>query len=401
MMKVVIISAPVTKSPKGITCSFVFDEAYRLAKRGLDVHIVRSFQEAESFSYGVHFHGLESSSRIKYLPFLFRHLNAISSLGYLMPPWTLLSLFKYAHAVANVASSQNVDLIHAHFAYPEGLVGLLAKKITRKPLIVTLHGYDILTEPDVNFGLRLSKRYDAIIRHVIRGADAIIVNSSAVYSEALKCGASKGKLHLIPLGVDLERFNPAISSQELKKELQIEYKRIVFTLKTHEPRYRIEDVIRAASFVLKRRKDVGFLIGGRGSLKPYHENLSKSLGVSSHVMFLGKIPYEKLPFFYSVCDVFVNPALGEGFGIVTAEAMATGKPVIAVRRYGSIDLVSDHVNGFLVNPRDAKQIAEKILWLISNSKKAKRMGVNGREIAEEKFNVNKRIDKIVQLYERL
>lgn len=160
-------------------------------------------------------------------------------------------------------------------------------------------------------------------------------------------------------------------------------------------------MIRAASLILKQRKDIIFLIGGQGSLKTYHENLSKSLGISSHIMFLGKIPYEKLPLFYSMCDVFVNPALGEGFGIVTAEAMAMGKPVIAVRRYGSIDLVLDHVNGFLVDPRNPKQIADKILWLINNPDEARRMGMNGRKIVEDKFNINKRIDRIVSLYHRI
>jgi glycosyltransferase involved in cell wall biosynthesis len=113
------------------------------------------------------------------------------------------------------------------------------------------------------------------------------------------------------------------------------------------------------------------------------------------------MPFEKLPLFYSICDVFVNPALGEGFGIVSAEAMATGKPVIAVRRYGSLDLVSDGVNGFLVDPRSPKQIAEKILWLIENPEEAKRMGLNGRKIVEEKFDIGKRIDRIKTLYMNL
>jgi len=100
-------------------------------------------------------------------------------------------------------------------------------------------------------------------------------------------------------------------------------------------------------------------------------------------------------------DTIPKRPLGEGFGIVTAEAMATGKPVIAVRRYGSIDLVSDYINGFLVDPKSPKQIAEKILWLIDNPKESKRMGMNGRKTVMDKFNLDKRIDKIVSLYKTL
>jgi glycosyltransferase involved in cell wall biosynthesis len=400
-ISIAVISGPVGQTPEDITYSFVFDEAYRLAKKGIDVHIVRSKIEKDSFSYDMHFHGIErriDSGAIRMMP---RTLSLYPLISLLRKPTSIYWENLYAESVSRVVEKNNVDLIHAHFAYPEGLVGLLAKRKTKKPLIITVHGYDILTEPDVNFGIRLSKRYDSIVKNTIKWADAIIVNSKAVCSEVLKCGAIKERLWLIPLGVDLERFSPATDDRKLKKELQIEDKYIVFTLKAHEQRYRIEDVINAASLALKQRQDIIFLIGGQGSLKPYHENLSRSLGISSHVIFLGRMPFEKLPLFYSICDVFVNPALGEGFGIVSAEAMATGKPVIAVRRYGSLDLVSDGVNGFLVDPRSPKQIAEKILWLIENPEEAKRMGLNGRKIVEEKFDIGKRIDRIKTLYMNL
>jgi glycosyltransferase involved in cell wall biosynthesis len=400
-LSVCIISSSVGKTPEDVPFSFVFDEAYRLAQRGVEIHVVRSKIEKDSISYGIYYHGIGRKYDFRVLKFLAKNITCYPPISLVRKPTALYWENLYASNVVKVVEKNDLNLIHAHFAYPEGLVGLLAKRRTGKPLVVTIHGYDILTEPDVNFGLRLSKKYDILIKYVIGKADAIIVNSRAVYSEALKCGASKEKLHLIPLGVDLERFNPSINSSELKKKLQIENKHIVFTLKAHEPRYRIEDVIRAASFVLKQRKDVVFLIGGQGSLKPYHENLACTLGISNNIIFLGKISPKELPLFYSVCDIFVNPALGEGFGIVTAEAMAAGKPVIAVKRYGSMDLVSDHVNGFLVNPMDPKQIAKKILWLIEHPDEAKRMGMNGRRIVEEKFDVEKRIDRIIEVYERI
>jgi len=400
-LSVAIIAGYVGKSPEEVAYSFIFDEAYRLAQRGLNVHVVRSRIEEDSLSYGIHFHGIERRIDIQVLDLLLKNITNYPPISFLRNPKRLYWENLYALNVSRIIERSDVDLIHAHFAYPEGLVGLLTRRRIKKPLVITLHGYDILTEPDIGFGIRLSKRYDMIVKRVIKKADAIIVNSRAVYMEALRCGAPKRKLHLIPLGVDLKRFNPAIDSQELKKELQIEDKHVVFTLKAHEPRYRIEDLIRAAHIVLKRRRDVVFLIGGQGSLKTYHENLSRALGISDHVIFLGRIPYERLPLFYSVCDIFVNPALGEGFGIVTAEAMATGKPVIAVRRYGSIDLVLDYVNGFLVDPKKPKQIADKILWLIDNPEEARRMGMIGRKIVEEKFDISKRIDRLISLYHRV
>jgi hypothetical protein len=65
-------------------------------------------------------------------------------------------------------------------------LGLIAKRRTKKPLVVTLHGYDILSEPSVGYGVRLDRRIDAIVRKVLSNADAIITASTATFNEALR-----------------------------------------------------------------------------------------------------------------------------------------------------------------------------------------------------------------------
>ena len=64
----------------------------------------------------------------------------------------------FASNISRIIKKNNFDLIHAHFAYPEGLVGFLTKKKTKKSLIITVHGYDILVEKTVGYGVRLDKR---------------------------------------------------------------------------------------------------------------------------------------------------------------------------------------------------------------------------------------------------
>ena len=400
-ISVAIISGPVGKTPEDITYSFVFDEAHRLAKRGLGIHVIRAFQEDDSFSHGIHFHGLENASRIKYLPLMFRHLDAIPVLSYLIPPWGLLYLYKYAHSVANVTSSQNVNLIHAHFAYPEGFVGLVAKRVTGRPLVVTLHGYDILTEPAVGYGVRLSRRFDALIEKVVKEADAIMVASSATYREALRAGADKEKLWLIPNGSDLKRFRPDIDGSRVRDNFALHGKFIVFTLRGHEPTYGIEYLIRAAPRVLRKSRRIHFVIGGDGSLRHYHERLAEELGVAENITFTGHISREATPRFYAASDVVVAPSLQEAFGLVITEAMASGKPVIGSNVGGIPDQIIDGYNGFLVKPKDPRVIAEKILYLYEHQDEAKTMGKRGRRIAEERFDINRRIERIFSLYENL
>ena len=272
-LSVAIISTRVGKDPKSITYSFVFDEVYRLAKKGLRIHVIRQIVEDDSISYGIYYHGIKKPNS----PLIFKEiLKNITIYPIVSLARSLKRLWfenLYALRVKEIIKHVGIDLIHAHFAYPAGFVGLLAKIGTRKPLVVTLHGYDILIEPTVKYGIRLSKRYNAIIRKVLNYADAIIVASRAVYNEASKLCKEKNKIHLIPNGVDIERFNPHLDGSLIRKKLNVEDKYVVFTAKYHRPQYGIEYLIRSVPLVLRERKDIVFVIGGDGPLKPYYEKL--------------------------------------------------------------------------------------------------------------------------------
>ncbi|MBS7614117.1 glycosyltransferase family 4 protein, partial [Candidatus Bathyarchaeota archaeon] len=154
----------------------------------------------------------------------------------------------------------------------------------------------------------------------------------------------------------------------------------------------------AAPMVLRERSDVAFVIGGDGSLRTYHERLAERLGIGKDMIFTGRIPRDEVPHYYAMSDIVVVPSLQEAFGLVVAEAMASGKPVIGTSVGGIPDQIIDGYNGFLVRPRDPSEIAEKISWLLKNPQDAKLMGLRGRKIVEEKFNINERIEKLVQLY---
>jgi len=162
----------------------VFDEVYRLAQRGIEVHVIRSKMEKESMSYGIHFYGIERKIDIQAAALLLKNITNYPPISFLRNPKRLYWESLYSLNVSRVMERNNIDLIHAHFAYPEGLVGLLAKRRTGKPLIVTLHGYDILVEPSVGYGVRLSRRIDHLIRKVLNSADAITVASKAVFNES-------------------------------------------------------------------------------------------------------------------------------------------------------------------------------------------------------------------------
>jgi len=400
-ISVAVVSGPVSQTPEDIAYSFVFDEAYRLAKKGINVHIVRSKIEKDSFSYDMHFHGIERRIDNGAIRLMSRTLSLYPPISLLRKPTSIYWEALYAESVSRVVEKNNVDLIHAHFAYPEGLVGLLAKRKTKKPLIITVHGYDILIEPSVGYGVRLSRKIDAVIRRVLNQADAVIAASKETFDETCRIVNDVDRVQLIPNGVDVERFNPGLDGSHIRKELGVEGCTVVFSLRGHEPVYGLEYLIRAASMVTEKKNDVLFVFGGDGSLRHYHEQLAVKLGVKGRIMFTGKIPPNEVPYYYAMSDIVVVPSLQEAFGLVVSEALACGKPVIGTNVGGIPDQIIDGYNGFLVQPRDPKEIAEKTLRLIENPEEAKRMGLNGRKMVEEKFDIGKRIERIKTLYVNL
>jgi len=94
------------------------------------------------------------------------------------------------------------------------------------------------------------------------------------------------------------------------------------------------------------------------------------------------------------------PSLAEGDPLVTLEAMASGKPVIGTRVGGIPHHIRDGWNGFLIDPANEQQLADKIKYLIDNPEERKSMGVNSRKYAEEEFDWSKVAERLLAVYQR-
>lgn len=399
MVEVLVAATRVGTSFDDVDYSFVYDEVYRLALSGVRVHVAWG-RRGNRVVEGIRYHGLDSIGSWRALVMLLR-VMALAPSSLPRNPVMMAFEARYSGLISWVAENYGVDLIHAHFAYPEGFSALLAKHSSGLPLVVTLHGYDLLVEPTVGYGIRLYRRYDVLVRKVLNGADAVIVPSSVMAREAARAGVDRDRLYLIPNGVDTTIFNPGVDGSGVREELGLDDEFIVFTPKNHMPQYGLEYLIKAAAVVLGKRDDVAFIIAGRGPLTGVLKDMAKRLGIYSNTYFVGLIPRSRMPEYYAASDVVVVPSLQESFGLVVTEAMATGKPVIASRVGGIPDQVEHGYNGFLVEPRDYRGIAARILELASNRELAAEMGRNGRRIAVERFDIRRRIDAILRLYRML
>jgi len=254
-MRVVVVSSSAPKTPSEILLNFVYDEVTRLAKHGIEVHVARKEVGNSGNFNGIYFYDLPTYIDLTVLTQL-SQLAKYPLPSLIRGPRRLLALYVellYANHIRKVLQNTKPDILHAHFAYPEGWTAYLAKTSSshKPPLVVTLHGYDILTEPTCNYGIRLYRQYDALVKKVLNNADAIIVSSTAIYREAQKIVKNSDKVHLIYNGVDTTRFHPSLNGGKIRDQYDLHGKFVIFTVRHHTCKYGLEYLIRSAPIVLK------------------------------------------------------------------------------------------------------------------------------------------------------
>jgi glycosyltransferase involved in cell wall biosynthesis len=141
-------------------------------------------------------------------------------------------------------------------------------------------------------------------------------------------------------------------------------------------------------------------IAGDGPARKELEKISRDLVVEDKVQFLGMVKREKLAGIYREHDMFVTASAMETQGLVVLEAMASGLPVVAVNKYALPDLVKNWRNGFLVGVGDDREMAGKIMKLISDGTMAEKMGREARKMTAE-HDLDMTIKKLEEIYKRL
>lgn len=287
------------------------------------------------------------------------------------------------------------DVIHTHFS-PAGLTGVLLKKVCKKPLIFS--SYRLVGSN------RIMKR---INRYIFENADYVTFISTYLRDKAKKIARLKS-YSIIPLGVDHKLFNPGVKKFDFHKNFNIRKNhKIIFYAGRLVEKKGINYLLGAMPTVLKKQKNCTLIIGGEGAEEKNLKNLAENLKVRDNVRFIGKISHHKLPSYFKGADIFVLPSIvdskgeTETLGVVLIEAMACGTPVIGSRVGGIIDVIDNGINGFLVKQKSSKQLAEKIIKLLSNTALRERMGKQGRKKVEQKFSWDKIALEVNGIYANL
>lgn len=263
----------------------------------------------------------------------------------------------------NIVQNNNIDLIHAHFLSPPGLIALLTYKITKVPYCVTLHGSDM-------FILYKNKLLQPLFKSILQNALAVFVVSEAIKKEVLNINDIniENKIQITYNSVDLSRFNPK-NNGILKKEINIT-KPIVLFVGNLVSQKGVEYLINAKKLM---KNDCELVIVGDGPLYNTLKDLTKNMNTIHFLGFRTDIEY-----LIPDSEFLVLPSISESFGIVSLEAMACGKPVIASNVGGIPELITKDV-GLLVEPKNSQDLAEKMDYLLENPDICDTLGKNAIE----------------------
>ena len=303
-------------------------------------------------------------------------------------------LLRLLYSAIPFLDKQPYDIIHCHFG-PYGLRSVLLRNIgaIQGKIITTFHGFDV--------NMYVRERGNKIYTDLFEKGDLYTVNTSFTGNFAIALGCPENKIIKLPVGlnVSLYSFQPKIlNSGETVK---------IITVARLVEKKGLEYSIRAVAKVLQTKSNIEYRIVGEGELREALTNLITELGVSDRIKLLGWKTQDELRLLYAdshisiLSSVTTSDGDQEGQGLVLQEAQAMGLPVLSTLHNGIPDGVLDGKSGFLVPERDVDALAQRLSYLVENPEIWPEMGRAGRAFVENRYDINKLNDRLVEIYQQL
>jgi len=291
--------------------------------------------------------------------------------------------------------SVKYDLEHYFFSLPTGAITLTPFAGDMPPYIVSLRGSDVPGYDPFNANVeRLHKILRPVTLRIWRKAAAVVALSNALRDTAL-ITAPDIDIRVVPNGMDIGKFTAKQVDASRREDQPL---RIVTVARLLE-RKGIQHLLEAIADPVPL--NVSLKIIGTGSYEESLKRRTAELGLEDRVTFAGFINGNSLPEHYREADLFVLPSQTESFGLVFAEAMASGLPVIATKVGGIPELIRSGTEGILVNPASAGEIREALKYFDDNRDALVEMGSAGRRRIEEKYTWTRIAAAYAKIYQEV
>jgi glycogen synthase len=311
----------------------------------------------------------------------------------------------WTRAAGAYLASRNFDVVHAQGLSGWGYSRLLARGVAHAPLLINPQGME-------EFKTSTAKRlayfpFHLFVRQAAQQATALIAADSAAAREIPRfLHVGPERVVMIPNGIDMDAarrwVNPR-SLQELTAQLQLAQRTpLLLSVGRLEANKGFDVLLDALARIrpLLPSKWLWMLVG-EGPQRGALEHRIRAMKLGPHVQLLGALDDAILHNLYELATLFVHPTRFEGSSLVTLEAMAHGRAVIATAVGGIPDKVMHGRNGYLVAPGDTVELGDKILAALRDAPRLRAMGEASHEIALQYFDWHQIIRQMLTLYERV
>jgi glycosyltransferase involved in cell wall biosynthesis len=289
--------------------------------------------------------------------------------------------------LASLIRKEKIDVINCHYLAPYFIHLVIAARLLRVPVVVSVLGSDITSYARAGWAHRF------LYRRIVRGADRIVACSEALAKRTADAFPElSAKITWVYCALD--------DSQHMEIREPADVSRpFVLCVCRHVHVKGVDVLLKAFALMHNDMPEVPLVLVGDGPLVAEHKALAARLGITHRVIFQGETPHSEVPGYLSSCALFVLASRSEGFSITLLEAAYHGRPIICTRVGGSPELISSGINGLLVEPDDPSALAAEMLRVLRNGDLARRLGNAARETVRSRFLWKHRVQDYIDIYE--
>lgn len=292
----------------------------------------------------------------------------------------LLPTFRVGRQARAILREHDISRVFFGAAAPLALLSHGLRKAGATSIVALTHGHEVWWAKLWPFSW--------MIRRIGAGVDVLTYLGSFT-QQAISRSLNKksiGNMVRIAPGIDTSHFQPATDSDQLKRELDLEGKRVIVSVGRLVHRKGQDTLVEAMPKIIEKYPDAHLLFVGVGPHLEYIHKRAIQLGVLENITFVGRVQYQELPRFISVGEIFAMPSRSrlaglevEGLGIVYLEASACALPVVGGLSGGAPDALLEGETGFAVNGRNPAAVSGAIIDLLDNPELGRKMGERGRQ----------------------
>ena len=299
----------------------------------------------------------------------------------------------------------NLDVIHTHTEFG---VGTFARVIARKYDIPLVHTYHTMYEDYVHYITKgyFKKSSKKIVEYLTKfycdiTTSELIVPTAKAYDLFKQKYKFERNVHIIPTGIELDRFykenNSADKIKKLRKELGLKKDDfVIMSVGRMASEKSVDVLIKNHQSLVKKHNNIKLILVGDGPDLEKYKQLAFDLNLQDNVIFTGKIPWENVPEYYNLADVFTSASHTETQGLTVIEAMAASVPVVALDDESFRNVVVPDLNGYLF--KSDRSYQKYMLDFYSDREKLKKFGKQAR-INSEIYSSKYYAQRVLKVYE--